>query len=526
MVLAAMPDTTSRFCRASIPLAGGLLLALASLVAAACDERDDEKPKRDRPSPSPWARAAAEQKPPVQGRGDNVVLIITDTLRADKLGCYGCELDTSPEIDRLAAGGVRFERVIAQCSWTRPSIGSLVTGLHPRTLGLYRGKKEVLDDRFDLLSEQLEQSGYTTIGITANPQIAGRLGFDQGFDVYIDTPRDLREILGRKRLAELRRRSGERPKSRIEGLALFEMRKKPYGKFRSLFVFETALELIDKLPRGPHYIQINVMEVHPGGPDVRPEFAGRFSDRRHGRERRYLRAVRQISHDVDDFLGRLLERPGWERTLVVLASDHGEGLTDHPGIENGQKHGFLLYESQVVVPLILLHSGGSLRPGTVDRPVRNVDIMPTVLDLLDLTAPDEIAGRSLVPLLEDQGAEVDLPDRFVTETYRPDAAKVAVYDTRWKYFENRDDWPLLGERELQAVGKPEVGLFTDHIDLEPEISWELDDYLERWERDHPKSDPVYRDRKLPPSLTAQLKNLGYMGGDGDAGEDEENLGPP
>ena len=78
--------------------------------------------------------------------GPNVVLIIIDTLRADLLGCYGCELDTSPEIDDIADRGVLFERTLAQCSWTRPSIASMLTSRYPRTLGIYKEKYDILED--------------------------------------------------------------------------------------------------------------------------------------------------------------------------------------------------------------------------------------------------------------------------------------------------------------------------------------------------------------------------------------------
>jgi hypothetical protein len=80
------------------------------------------------------------------------VLVIIDALRADKLGCYGSFADVSPELDALAERGVRFEQTIAQCSWTRPSIGSMLTGIYPRTLGLYDAGKERLANRFETLA--------------------------------------------------------------------------------------------------------------------------------------------------------------------------------------------------------------------------------------------------------------------------------------------------------------------------------------------------------------------------------------
>jgi arylsulfatase A-like enzyme len=125
--------------------------------------------------------AARPEGPP------NVVLIVLDTLRADVMGCYGFAGVTTPELDRLAARGVRFERAIASSSWTRPSVGTIVTGRYPRTLGLYKERNQIIPDRFVLLSEILRHSGYRTFGRTANPNLNTVFNFQQGFDVYIDS---------------------------------------------------------------------------------------------------------------------------------------------------------------------------------------------------------------------------------------------------------------------------------------------------------------------------------------------------
>jgi arylsulfatase A-like enzyme len=114
----------------------------------------------------------------------NVVLIIIDTLRQDKLSAYGFPEETSPEIDRMAEQGVRFDRVIAQSSWTRPSIGSMLTSQYPRTLGIYKEMDEVLPDDFVTIAEALKEAGYTTIGATANANINTSFNFQQGFDHY------------------------------------------------------------------------------------------------------------------------------------------------------------------------------------------------------------------------------------------------------------------------------------------------------------------------------------------------------
>ena len=126
---------------------------------------------------------SSESTPKLQrSAAPNIVLLIVDTLRPDKLGCYGFPLDTSPELDVLAKEGVLFENVIAQSSWTRPSIASMVTARHPRSIGIYKPRVGILDDHFTLLSEILKENGYTTIGLTANPHLNRFFNFNQGFD--------------------------------------------------------------------------------------------------------------------------------------------------------------------------------------------------------------------------------------------------------------------------------------------------------------------------------------------------------
>ena len=120
-------------------------------------------------------RAAQIEKKP------NVVLIIIDALRADKLGCYGFPEEISPEIDQYAKYGVQFQNVFAQCSWTRPSIGSMITSQYPRTIGIYKEKGHSLPDKFLTLAEILGKKGYVTAGITANPNINSVFNFHQGF---------------------------------------------------------------------------------------------------------------------------------------------------------------------------------------------------------------------------------------------------------------------------------------------------------------------------------------------------------
>ena len=114
----------------------------------------------------------------------NVLFILIDTLRADHLGSYGYERDTSPELDRLAAGGVRFDRHMSQSSWTKSSMASLWTGLYPARTGITR-YDHIVPDQAEMPAETFQQAGFRTVGLYRNGWVAPTFGFGQGFDVYI-----------------------------------------------------------------------------------------------------------------------------------------------------------------------------------------------------------------------------------------------------------------------------------------------------------------------------------------------------
>jgi arylsulfatase A-like enzyme len=424
----------------------------------------------------------------------HVVLIVIDTLRADRLGCYGYERDVSPELDALCRNGVRFARTLAQCSWTRPSIGSMLTSLYPRTLGIHFEDRGDLPNPVVTLAEILSDNGYRTFGATANPHLNPSFNFHQGFDSYLDSINVfdwMPETLGQVPHAHP-------PLPSARDL---------FGRVLAVLDHEDASD-----QSAPHYLQVVIMEVHEtwGENDlVRPEFKGLYPDVTYTKERRYLQAVRQASVDIDWFVRELESRPGWEDILVVVVSDHGEGLASHPDVPGGDVHGFLLYESQVMVPWILYSTDGSLPAGReVAEPVRLLDLMPTILDLVDVEPPQTIQGESLVPLID--GSHVGLPENFVVETHFRGAFKMGVYGDRWKLIHNRDGYPNVNPVELQPVGSTENGSLTDEAELHPEIVRQLAAHLARWETDNPPAKPVEVGDGLSQEMVEQLRSLGYL----------------
>ena len=460
-------------------------IAASSLHAAGCTRKQAEAPAGD-------PAAVADAAPRIDPNKTHVIFLIIDTLRADKMGAYGFDQPVSPELDRFAKDGVRFDRAIAQCSWTRPSIGSMLTGIYPRTLGLYKEENQRLGDNFLTLAEVFKKNGYTTLGVTANPNINAVFGFDQGFDAYIDSQRIwpwMKSDLGEESTSKAAKATY------------------PGQLMPATGVFEQALELIDKHPTGPYFMQINIMEMHGWGPPVREELQGTFQAHKDGA---YLDKLRQASIDVGAFVDRWMAQPGFEDTLLVITSDHGEGLSDHPDVDNAHDHGLVLYESQLHVPLILYHSKGALGSGVViEQPVRIMDIFPTIADLLGFGVKRRIDGVSLKDAITKPGSGVDLPPFFVAETYFQEAKKQSVYSASWNFYNNMDGWKGMDPTELQQAGQPELGARSNQIERHPGEAEKLEAFLRTWERQDPKADPL-DNGNLPDELIEQLRAIGYL----------------
>jgi arylsulfatase A-like enzyme len=426
----------------------------------------------------------------------NVVLIIVDTLRQDKLSAYGFPEETSPEIDRMAEQGVRFDRVIAQSSWTRPSIGSMLTSHYPRTLGIYKERDEILPDDFVTLAEVLKEAGYTTIGATANANINTSFNFQQGFDHYIDS-----NVLFHWMDAQ----EGDKKHATV-----------PLQSARE--IFDAILAQVKGRKTPPYYLQANVMEVHEPY-DKRIDLSKYEPLFPPGPDKRYLAAIRLVSEEIDRFAKALSALPDFERTLFVIVSDHGEGLGDHTPVKASGGHGLLLYESQVLVPLILYATDDSLPRGKViEARSRLLELMPTLLDYLGVDAPPEIVGRSMMAAIRGKSIvstiwdsePPELPSRFVVETQFRRANAIGVYGPRWEYFEHRAPHAGTDPRELQKKGEREWGTKSNQLESHPEVGDAMQAFLQQWESSHPKAKPTKRATPLPALEEEQLRALGYL----------------
>jgi len=286
--------------------------------------------------------------------GQNLLLITIDTLRADRLGCYGYAKGATPRIDELARQGVLFEQAVAQVPVTLPSHASILTGMQPPVHGVRDNTSFRLDAEAVTLAEVLKSAGYHTAAFVGAYVLDASFGLDQGFDLY-DGSFDTKEESSPRSFAE----------RRAEGVV---------GRFR---------EWLAQPRTKPFFAWVHLYDPHlPYTPPA--PFSERFAASPYDGEIAY----------VDQQLGILLEELD-DSTLVVLTADHGESLGEH-----GEKtHGFFVYDAALRIPLILANRWMLPSGIRVSSQVQSVDILPSVLELLRIEPPPSAQGESLLPLV-------------------------------------------------------------------------------------------------------------------------------
>jgi len=382
-------------------------LAAFALVAAGAVRLAIDASDRD-----PRPRGTLEDILALRERGDlNVLFVLVDTLRADRLGAYGYERDTSPNLDALAATGIRFANQVSQSSWTKCSMASLWTGLYPARTRVLRAP-DVVSPQAHMPAEIFREAGFRTAGIWRNGWIDSNFGFSQGFEVYLSPrPRHGRA----DRLQHL-----DNPNITLSG-----------DDGDILF---SAFEFLRVYGQERWFLYLHMMDVHQYTySEDAALFGNSYSDS-------YDNAIRW----VDSLLGILFDRLDAmglrDRTLIVFSADHGEAFGEH----GGEGHARNVYGEVTQTPLILSFPF-RLDPGSVvEARSENVDLWPTVLDILGLPALPDTDGHSMLPEIvaatkgetpaegEDEGvafAQIDQSWGRSREAPRP---MVAVNEGRWR----------------------------------------------------------------------------------------------
>ncbi|MEE9503136.1 MAG: sulfatase-like hydrolase/transferase [Candidatus Aminicenantaceae bacterium] len=308
----------------------------------------------------------------------NYVLITVDTLRADRVHCYGFPLVDTPTMDLFASKGVLFEKCIAQTPLTLPSHTSLMTGTLPLFHGVRDNGGYLVPQELLTLAEIFKEKNYQTSAFVASYVLDSKWGLDQGFDFYFDQF-DLSKYKTIS-LGNVQRRGDEVIDEALKWLDLHKQEQ-----------FFTWVHLYD--PHTPYEPPSPFKEKYPNRP--------------------YLGEIAYTDSLLGQLWGYLEQNNLTENTILIFASDHGESLGEH----QESTHGFFIYQAGVHVPLIFVTPFEDLQGIRRSDVVSLVDIMPTILEMDDEAIPAQIQGQSLLPLFLN-GAENE--ERFAyAETYYP-----------------------------------------------------------------------------------------------------------
>ncbi len=442
------------------------------------------------PGQAPTAAKASVPKgpiPPIPRTTRGYVVISIDTLRADRLGCYGYPRPTSPFLDSLATRATLFEEAYAQFPSTLVSHMTMFTGLHPREHGVFP-PNSVLSPEVETFPEVFRRHGYRTAAYTEGGFVSGRFGFKRGFEVFVARNRD-----GKRQLEQTFRR-GTRY---LEAL-------KPDDRFL-LFLHTYAVHAPYDAPEpyrepfwsgeppagaipatGPALTRQNALGETLPGPAV--DWLGALYDA----------GVRQ----TDEVIGRFfadLERLGLaDEVTVIVTSDHGEELQEHGRFNHTQ-----LYREVMRVPLMVVHPDhrAAVRHAGI---VGLVDLAPTLYELARVRPGGQPTGRSLSRLVGSPAPP--LPGTAMADS--EDGSR-AIY---------RGDGRALESLLLfdPPAGKPRVELYDvsrdpgQRVDLSGERTRSTRVLLRDLLGFKPRPVAAAAAPPLDPELEAQLKALGYL----------------
>ena len=396
-------------------------------------------------------------------RGQNVLLITVDTLRADRLGCYGYGVGSTPNIDRLAKGGVLFEQAVAQVPLTLPSHASLLTGTYPPVNGVRDNNRFRLDPAANTMAETLGSHGYQTGAFIGSFVLDKQFGLSQGFALYEDRlPSDERDTFFNERSA---------------------------GQVSRAF-----FEWLDDLDGDkPFFAWIHLFDPHLPYTPPSP-FRERFPSSPYDGEIAY------VDEQIGAILAKLDDAGLDQDTLIVFTADHGESLGEH----GETSHGFFVYDGSLQVPLIMKSEASIPSGGRIGAQVRLVDVAPTVFALVDLPIPADVQGESLLAFLNGE-QDGDLPaygECYASQLNFGWAPLVSLRYGGFKYI----DAPRPELYDLNADPGEDRNLFLDETARAQSMKRELDALVENW----PES---FSSRHQPdPESMERLRSLGYAGG--------------
>ena len=355
----------------------------------------------------------------------NVIIILIDALRPDRLGCYGNSRNTSPNIDAFAEDSVLFTQAISQATFTKTSIASLFTSLYPYQHGVYGDTvdgttSDILGEGETTLAEVLLRDGFSTAAWVHNPHLRSNMGFSQGFIEYDDRPAGMENINKR-----------------------FSRWISQVGNKHKFFAYIHYLDLHDPYrPKPPYDTMYGVYSDVYSGIDFK-NWGAYLAEIRENKRRLDKKDVDQLLayYDgqltyIDSQVGLLLEylkREGlYDNSLIIITADHGDGFMEHGFIS----HSYKPYDELLRVPLIIKFPHSEYGGKVVNSQVRLIDVMPTILDILGVKTESKLSGLSLLGYVDDDGnkdRKVNFPDYSISEHNTRRISFVAIRTEKYKY---------------------------------------------------------------------------------------------
>lgn len=411
--------------------------------------------------------------PVARAASPNIVLITIDTVRADRVGCYGYRQARTPNLDALASEGVLFRTVVASIPLTLPSHCSILTGTYPTVHGVRDNLGYTLGDSPPSLATILKQHGYSTAAFVGADVLDPKRGLNRGFDTY-SCP--LRRKMGRNNplvfnLQELQRRAEE-----VVADALTWLSTQPNHSAKPFFLW---IHLYD--PHTPYDPPARFRTL------LRDPYDGEiaYADYALGKAFQYLK-----QHNL------------YDSSLIIATSDHGESFGEH----GEYTHGYFIYDTTLLVPLIIkppLRSG--IAAHRSDVPARSIDIAPTVLQFLNIPPPPSMQGSSLLSVL--LGRRASSPTNVTyCETFYPNefgwSALRALRSRRFKYV----DAPKPELYDLVVDPRENHNLYQTKQAVALELKAQFDSLVTRIT----PREPLPRAPLSPADIEA-LASLGYVG---------------
>lgn len=450
----------------------------------------------------------------------NVLIVVIDALRPDRLGAYGYTRNTSPNLDRLASESWLYTQAITTAPWTKPAIASLFTGLYPREHGISSadwsrrdeaGAAQVsaLPAKSLTLPELLAEAGYRTAAFGENHHLIARLGFAQGFEEHALDLMDrsfLESVTGRLGLGIAHhfaspgqgRNTGRKIHERFFGWL-------PGGD-QSYFAYLHHIDVHWPYRAPAPYAQrfharrtttdFNSMAFYMkagpqrADPDQPPDIdAALLQDMSDA----YDEGIQFVDAELGRLFAELKRRGSYDRTLIVVTSDHGEQFMEHGEIG----HGTSLHDVLLRVPLIIKFPcpGPNCRAQRVDEQVQTVDLMPTILATVGIPAPQAVSGRDIAK-----------PVPSTRVAYAEMGGQIALRTSQFKLIHYLEE----SRTELYAL-QPDPGERRNLADTDPQLAATFRDRLFSWLEQTEQNAAAPREEVVADEqMLARLKALGYV----------------